>query len=191
MYDNVDYARSRLLETVIRDDKGKLIYVNNIAIDSKELIVDCNNLLTKNRKQLPLELCNLKPLPLGNIQYGNKCSYVSRIPMRRDWRQGTRPQNIIALDGNLLLRSLFDLGESLQNCVDNNYMNFEEAIDKSSDYRTIAFAKKFSLTYKNDAIVYLFYKHKFVGSFDKTFKTIMLEDNYNYLQEQIEREINA
>ena len=88
--DDWEYANSRLAGTIVRLD-DQPVFVHHIGhgmLAEVSKLDDIYNSYVTDGKQL-----NLVPVPLGMCNYGGMLSYLSRIPMRRDWKQGLRREN--------------------------------------------------------------------------------------------------
>lgn len=92
------YAKTRLEDTIVRLD-GKPVRVAEIS----ERTGNCHAFPLDGSVPVStnVDALNLKPVPLGwcNTKYG--ATYLSRIPQRRDWRQGLRNASIHSSMGNI------------------------------------------------------------------------------------------
>lgn len=93
--DDYEYAASRLEGTIVRL-RGKPVMVHKVTRDCEAKCTFISNGRRINSKVVDL---NLKPVSLGYVNYMGQASYVSRMPKRRDWRQGFRYSSIISLCG--------------------------------------------------------------------------------------------
>jgi hypothetical protein len=98
-YDTAEYAHSRLAETIVR--LGELpVYILSVVNDGNSIVVNYNNIMEDEPpKTAPLSDFNLDPVPLGYVNFKGKSTYLSRMPMRKDWRQGMRIINITDING--------------------------------------------------------------------------------------------
>lgn len=89
MYVDSDYAVSRLHGTLVRH-KGRAVFVREVEEDMMCVIQDGLNGRSSN---VHLDDLNLASPPLGLVNFNGEAKYISRLPMRNDWRQGVRPHN--------------------------------------------------------------------------------------------------
>lgn len=99
-YDTADYAGTRLIETIILynsrpvkvglcTQKGKDIAIQAVDMESGELVIDT------------LDKFDLNPPPLGYVNLEKTCMYMTRMPMRKDWKQGLRKNNMTSSTGQM------------------------------------------------------------------------------------------
>lgn len=150
-YDTVEYARSRLVETIIR--LGNIpVMINQVSGEDDNIILHYESLLNPSNDQAPLSQFNLDPVPLGYVNYKARASYLSRSPMRRDWRQGARMINIVDNDGfsprgmpyRVIAQTMMGSFPKWKNCL--------ETI-ASKDIVSVAFHRDFCVQ-KNGTITY-------------------------------------
>lgn len=86
-YKDLTYAAGRLVGTIIRRN-GIPILVTDLGPHGCYF----KNMLTGATEQdvYPSNSFDITPVPLGNANYNGKSYYLSRIPMRKDWKQGLR-----------------------------------------------------------------------------------------------------
>jgi hypothetical protein len=178
--DNIEYARQRLLGTVVRHNNEPFI-VSKIGITGVVLGAYLTNALEP--VQVDLDDLNLEPVPLGYVNYNNSSYYVVRKPMRRDWRQGLRMANIAFIGP----AGFHDLPhKSIRKTILGEYPKIEAAVAKlRGGVDKIAFSRHFALTSNLD----LEYKGNcLVGKYDKVFT---LEEPFKYLTEHLMETIYA
>lgn len=157
MYGNdYDYANSRLEGTVVRL-KCKPVYVHNVTRGMKAIV----SYLSKMDDYFVVEAeeLDLKPVPLGYCNKRGYATYLMRMPMRRDWRQGTRLANMTT-KGELPI-GLFN-NRDLEDVVLNNYPTLKEclkAISKGT-CRSMAWCREWAIGLGN----VLLYKTEPVGT---------------------------
>lgn len=203
MYDDIDYARTRLLNTVIRDNNGEPIMVRDLGYDEDDdgIILIFNFLSDPYSAygRINLYEANLKPVPLGylNTSYGSS-HYLSRIPVREDWRQGLRPNNMGVQskynfsDNNMYSETIFmEFLPQLGKVIRGEYPSFEESLDRvvNQKYEHVAFSRKFSI-YRglvDDNKFPLIYKGThIIGNITKDGKIDKIYDDKKYLSEYLE-----
>ena len=96
-YTSIDYARDRLLNTIVRVS-GDPAMVTNIYGDNT---VEYQDLYDSSYKVAPLGEMDLDPVPLGYVNYKGIATYLSRIPKRQDWKQGLRDGNVRRVGGGI------------------------------------------------------------------------------------------
>jgi hypothetical protein len=174
MYDDAEYARSRLLTTYVRY-KQTVVKVLDI---NEDMTCDVQNLKTGRMMRTSVEKLNLKSMPLGYVNFNRNCGYLSRIPKRHDWRQGIRAANVSS-------RELINKG--LVNTVYNIYPNFYAALEEVSTGRcnTLAFSREFCINREFS----IFYKT--MGLVGKVVdKKPVLHKNFFFLDEALQEAIN-
>jgi hypothetical protein len=169
MYDTGEYAGTRLNGTIVML-KRKPIYVEHVycdktvkgyALDKIKRIVECH-----------LDDLAVLDFQLGFVNTSSGAHYLSRKALRHDWRQGLRPNNIMAVpycgrvDHSLIAT-----------CLRHRYPSFATAVAvvKSGDVLSCAWCQDFALT-STDKILWKNYE---VGTIGDT--SIRLEPNFRFL----------
>lgn len=161
MYEEADYANNRLRETVVRLKDGTPILIHECRSDR----VSYSPLkVWDDREDMEIKTCKMKdldidPVPLGYCNIQGKALYVTRMPMRQDWKQGLRKNNICLSNGQKFPASIGTLADTIR----GNYPSFTEAImklktsvnknpfNRSLDKPTsIGFARDFSVLDKGE-----------------------------------------
>lgn len=96
-YDTADYAATRLVETHIMY-KGQLARVVSCAQFGGQIVIGYE-LVTGGVGNAFLPEFDLNPPKLGYVNHSGVAYYMTRMPMRKDWKQGMRNSNIIANTG--------------------------------------------------------------------------------------------
>jgi hypothetical protein len=93
--DNIEYAKKRLCNTLVRLKDGSPFFVIKILSDeSKEKT--CVGYVAGNFVQTcSTNDLDLTPVPLGFVNFVSDCSYAKRRPMRRDWKQGLSMNSLV------------------------------------------------------------------------------------------------
>lgn len=120
--DDWQYADSRLNNTIVRYE-GKGVFVNKVM--KKGALI--TSLRGGDGNVVNLDDLDLTPVKLGFANIGNAISYLTRMPMRRDWRQGLRVGNFTSVYGtpadlvnyNALADTIEGIYPTLQECVDS------------------------------------------------------------------------
>lgn len=180
VYEEADYANSRLAGTIVRL-KGIPILVERIVGDKAWY----HKLSNTELKACKLNDLDINPVPLGyaNTLFG--ATYVTRTPMRQDWRQGLRRQTIrtiperIEVDFASLERTIMGVYPTLKECQ-------KQLAADPFGVQTMAFSRSFAV----DRTDQLYYKGRFnigkVGLFGYN-----LADKFDWLRETVEEEMLA
>lgn len=121
--EELHYAQQRLNNTIIRH-MGKAVSVLNITDEKGDALrVSSVELLTDKLISDKVENYDLTPVTLGFVNGKRSISYVARTPMRKDWRQGLRRENIRALYNDLNWDA-----KALARTIENEFPTVEEAI---------------------------------------------------------------
>ena len=151
---NLDYARTKLIGTIVRLD-GRAIQIEDLS----GKVAYYHYLTDDEKKQLscPIKDIDITPVELGYINYNVDTYYLTRMPMRRDWRQGLRQLSCITPTNKRIDVPMSAVGKAIENI----YPKFEEAIEKiGKGFKSIAFSRNFAVT-SSGAIQY---KERFYGS---------------------------
>lgn len=137
--EDYEYAHSRLTETIVRLN-GEPVFIHNV---SPGMVVQYNRLDGNG----DLALCkadqlDLRPVPLGYCNYNKHACYLTRIPMRRDWRQGLRRGNFISLSGTAAERIPYDV---LRQAILGDYPTFAAACEAVKKIKSIAWHRHWAV----------------------------------------------
>jgi len=160
-YDNVEYAAKRLDGTLIRKNDGSPFVVIETFLTGNSVVCSGNNLLSGEGEIVDLSALDLTPVPLGFANIEGKMIFVCRKPMRRDWKQGLSPNNLVLYGAEKRGFSF----SSLVNTILNKFPTFEEClvyVNKTRN-RSMAFSRDFGITSK-DGGPYLIYRKYSVGT---------------------------
>lgn len=179
-YDTVDYAKSRLVETIIMKGKEPVMVLAVQGTDDK-IVVVYNSLLGNkdDLKNCLLSECDLNPVQLGYVNHKISAHYIMRSPMRRDWRQGLRMLNLVTSDGENPRGVSWS---SIANTIVGSFPTFKSAIERlnTSERKRIAFHRDFSMA--RDGV--LEYKGLItVGTVNMTNGNVMIDDGTKWVAE--------
>lgn len=89
--DNPEYAKQRLVGTIITHN-GKAVNVANVRKVGGNKPLEVSSIAILNHEPVidSIENYDLTPIKLGFVNHGADTVYVTRMPMREDWRQGFR-----------------------------------------------------------------------------------------------------
>lgn len=180
MYTEAHYAKSRLIGTIVRVNlTDEPIYIENVynPEGSDVIEVKCRNIYTKDSPKLTYRLSelNLKPVRLGYVNDMGRAYYLTRMPMRRDWRQGLRANNMKVVNGISQPNFM-----SIINTIKNIYPSYGVVIDTRDMYSSRAFCREFSVATDN-----LLYKGRSVGKIGEDDMPILNEKS-QHLKELLE-----
>jgi len=186
-YDTAEYARTRLNETIIRY-KGAPVMVHDCQQDGKLIRVAYTFISGDDEgvHHASLDEFNLDPVPLGYVNFKNNAHYLTRAPMRRDWRQGLRMMNIFDPEG----ANPRQIGwKAVAETIVGKFPTFSSAIGKlqtsleSGRASKIAFHRDFSLNTRG----VLEYKGMFnVGEVDIATRFVTINDRSSWCREAFE-----
>jgi len=190
--DNIDYVAMRLNGTVVRWKK-ELLYVNNIEWRGEYLYADGSVVSKEEAGGMEeagtrLDNLDLSSPVLGNTNLGGGAVYLHRQPMRNDWRQGLRRENLVIMAGGVLKPfgniQLYALYQPIFNIYDS-FANCHKRISAQRKKRvSIAFSRVFSI----DKELNLWYKSReIVGSCGKGFP--VLGRRYTWLKEVLDYDV--
>lgn len=171
--DNIEYARTRLLSTIVMY-KGEPVYIQGISGRGKTEFT-----YLKDHKA---DICHVDELDLvgqnklGYINFEDSSYHIVRKPLRNDWRQGLRVGNI-AFTGP---QGFYELPRrEFRNTILGIYPSFQQAAESvlGGAYK-MAFSRNFAVSQGNQ----LWYKERVVGSYDKLAN---LQEKFKYLTESL------
>lgn len=190
MYDDPQYAESRLAQTIVRKEDGDPVTVEGVfRNDDGEIICNVYDHRVKLFKHQPLNRLNLKPMPLGYINSGAFPSYLSRRPRRQDWRQGLRRANLSS--GRFLLEVTSLPQIFLDNIIDGKYPKISTVLRRIRAEQVFgnAFSRSFAIvdgSYQREPLE-LHYQNRIVGTVSPD-GVPTLTGNNTYLTERLEHD---
>ena len=176
--DNVEYARQRLNETIITH-QGKAVMVVDVNKQGakKPLLIISTEILTGKQIADSIDNYDLTPVKLGFVNAKNNVGYVARKPLRNDWRQGLRANQVIvpySSSGKFFI-DFKDIAKTIEGIF--------PTIEEIRDMKMMrAFSRDFSVD-KNDDIYYRAFGK--VGNFiDKT-RNFLLDAKFFWVEERL------
>lgn len=191
MFDNdLNYAKTRIVDTWLLDSAGKegLFYISEITSSGTNSLEDGvihvkdtkGKSLTKNIKDLRFNI--------GSLGWVND-RYLSRVPLRNDWRQGLRHSQVMEFtkDGSGFISSSYFYRniEGVSKAALGVYPSFHSALDQvEEEGLTNGFSKHFAVTsnYK------LAYKGIVVGKITSK-DSPELDSNYEFLEQELKANV--
>lgn len=137
--DDYEYAHSRLSETIVRLG-DKPVYVFKVSPGMLVQYAFLENL--EDIKVCDIDELDLHPVPLGYCNYNKHACYLTRMPMRRDWRQGLRRGNFTTLSGVSAERIPYD---SLHQTIVGDYPTFTACLEAVKKVKSIAWHRHWAL----------------------------------------------
>lgn len=137
--DDYNYAHSRLQETIVRIGANP-IYVYSVSPGMMVQYAELEDLDAK--KVCYVKDLDLKPVPLGYCNYNKYACYLSRMPMRRDWRQGLRRGNFISSGAVHADRIPYS---ALKKTILGEYPKFIKALESVGKVNTIAWHRHWAV----------------------------------------------
>lgn len=180
------YAAERLVGTIVRAN-NKAVKINNIGIAGD---VDFTYLTMNKRDIGKLENLDITPVPLGFCNYNGGISYLSRCPVRQDWKQGLRSRTLRSSNRNWGPDDIpFKV---IGKTIENDYPKFEDIfkILESDKVHAIAWCRDFAI----DKNLNIFYKAILepIGKFlDIKERRFSLEKRNRWVEESLVEAINA
>lgn len=179
MYDCEEYASSRLVGTlVLHEDKA----VKVLSVGGSLTCLVCYVAGEEEGEQFRVDLSelSLKSPALGFVNFGNRCGYLVRKPMRHDWRQGVRPNSVQDLHrGNVTF-------STIGKCMEGVFPTFKEALVRIEDgVPEVAISRDFSIVRRGGV---LRVKYKWYGKVGRLNKNgVALDDKFNHLKKCVEK----
>lgn len=190
-YQDPEYACERLSGSIVRYG-GAPVYVDHIDNEGYATIIPCG-VQVPFVKHVEYQELDLTPVPLGNVNTPHGVVYASRVPKRRDWRQGLRENNltvygVVGFGDRLSLR-----GQAVTNTIMGIYPSFKESVEKvvCDEVVAVAFSRHFSVS-KGEGGLTLHYREKEVGTIEISVEGTPLhkwKEEYSYLQEMFQEEV--
>lgn len=194
MYTNDDlgYVKGRLLGTVI-SHRNKAVLVNNVVKNSakKPFTIASMEILTDKEIADTLDNYDLVPVPLGFVNLDNDWNrkksgaiYLSRTPIRQDWRQGFRMhQARFEYNDKGILPDLKSVAETIEGI----FPSLDEAAERAKQAGRTAWTRHFAVN--NDGGI-LYRGFGLVGSFlnikDREFK---LDEKCHWVEDRLKQVI--
>jgi len=184
-YDEPAYAADRLVGTIVRY-KGKAVKINNIIPDGS---VELTYLTVNKRDLVKLKDLDITPVPLGFCNYNGSTTYLSRSPVRQDWKQGLRSRTMRSSSPHWAPDEIpFKV---IGKTIENDYPSLENVIVhlKEGAVESMAWHKDFAI----DKIGNIYYKTVgIVGAFlDFKERRFQLAKEYRWVLESLEEAVNA
>jgi hypothetical protein len=172
MYDNPNYAATRLNNTIVML-KRKPVLVLCVDMHLRALVTYD----VKNHTRAFLVSCkelNVTNLELGFLNKGKHCQYMARRTLRRDWRQGLRPNNVHSTQGETAMSDIVAV-------LKHRYPSFKVAVGKVEQGKVVSCAWCPDFAIIKGGLVK--WRYEVVGKYDKG--GITLGNKYKFLTSQL------
>ncbi len=193
MFNNdAEYAKSRIVGSYMR---GKTQLYKILDIVSRDNLLDKAVILALDQEKQTVQL-KIKELQFsfGKLGYVNDvnsgiASFISRLPLRRDYRQGLRAYQLVSHrgggTGGISENWLEQNTKSVFKCLNSSFPELTKVIELSEEYNgDIAFSKNFALSSKYK----LLYRGFVIGDLTKNDK-FKLNQNFNFVEEEFVKEV--
>ena len=127
--DDYEYANTRLAETIVRLGENP-VFIHAVGIGMRVVYSLLSQIDEAEPKAVDLAELDLSPVKLGYINVRGGCDYLTRYPMRRDWRQGLRRGNFGAIGG--VLDPMRINYKDLDKCIRGEYPTFAKVLAAKS-----------------------------------------------------------
>lgn len=187
MYKDYNYANQRLINTIVRLNNIP-VFIIAVNHDGSTLYYEVGG--SGEHKSEHLDNFDLKPMPLGYVNYDGASTYLQRMPLRRDWRQGARAHNVNSSNLDFNTRTILN-SRAFVKCVLNEYPTFKKCFHEvyEDGHRSSSFSREFALVRSGDADkCNVQYKGKRIVG-EATLDGVVLAERFKYLQETLDEVI--
>lgn len=177
------YADTRLRGTIVKH-RDSPVYVESVDSEGRHAVATVFTLSSelRERQRVRVDDLDLTPFELGYLNYSGMACYLSRQPVRRDWRQGLRSQNMISYTGT----HAHDIpNHALNPLLTNNFPSFRECMDRIAAGDSSA---SWNRNWAVDSEMNLLYKWGQVVGMVTT-DGPQLNESSQYLREQLEESL--
>ncbi len=184
--DDLEYARRRLQETLVRLDNGRPIRVSGINSAKGKFVCNYDDLATQLQSTCFIEELDLTPVPLGFFSYTKQASaFCVRKPTRKPV-QGLSSCNIHIY--NTLNYEYHFSWQFLLQPILNSYPKVEEAINilkNPGHVGTVGFSREFAVgREKPNTPMHIIYRIHKVGAVDNG--NLKLDEDKMFLSQHLE-----
>jgi len=169
--DDWEYANSRLAETVVTHNERPFFVYNVRDGVANGYYLDHPANCTVDAKEL-----DTIPVKLGYANFNGKCYYLTRVPKRRDWRQGLRRENMYSIPSQgIRVLDWRVIGQTIL----GKYPTFKKCVQVARTGKQLAWHRQWALSG-----VGVLYRGELVGRVDEE-GNITLDKEFNYLKEAL------
>lgn len=173
------YASSRLCGTIVRH-KGNPVMVESISYTGHATV---STVVTHKQYETHLDELDVSCPEMGMLNTLGRLKYVVRMPMRRDWKQGVRRNNVKdILHGTRLT------DKEIYRVIRGNYPSYAEAICKTmeEDY-PVAFHRHWAVSLDGDRLKLLYKWYGTAGYADEDGTNIQLRNRDTFQFKNLEQ----
>jgi len=145
MYKEPEYAQSRIGGTIVLYGKVP-VYVESVEHDMTCIVrLDLDS---ERVKSIPFDDLNVLAPKLGFINSNGRAFYLSRKPLRNDWRQGLRPNQVVIITDKRVEGRVSH--SMIMNCIKGEFPSKLKAVGMlNAGWRSVALSRELCL-YKKD-----------------------------------------
>lgn len=185
--DDVRYALNRLVGTMVRY-REELVSVTNVLFNGNDKPLQVYSEGVRSGQQYNAEIgeYDLTPVPLGfiNLVRRKNVNFLSRIPIREDWRQGLRQNNARTLWG----LNVWD-DEAIARTVENDFPTIEQLRgDLKGEEQLGAWHRDFALDGQNN--IYYRTEGK-IGQFIGDSREYLLDGPFIWVEESLKEALDG
>lgn len=182
-----EYASTRLDGTLVRlAGTGEPVMVQTVSVLGTVTVTPYGKSRDTHEYYVKLDELDVHPVPLGYVNCGGDATYISRMPMRRDYKQGLRGNNAWSSGRN------FDAlpHAAVRNCIMGRYPTFEKAWKdvqigpNAVRMKMLAWGRRWAV--RSDGVIY--YRGEEIVGQVVDGKPMLLA-GYTYLQELLEESL--
>lgn len=185
MYDDSDYANSRIRNTVVMWKRSPVFVFEVLPnLDVKvSKIQDHGNKVNRKCYLVPLGDLNILDFNLGYVNNGTACHYLYRRALRRDYKQGLHRGNVGPRYGGV---SPHEIAQALR----NRYLSFSKTLEKvmqkaDDDYICNAWCSDFCI----DCMGCVLWRGMMVGAYSNGI--IQLELTFSFLKSTLKESLDG
>lgn len=181
-YKNIEYAANRLSGCIVNTIYNDPVYV--IGLSDEDDKFSCLRLKDSDVIALMNDELDITPVSLGFVNLRYTVSYLARMPMREDWRQGLRSNNVV----NLLGPRFSEIPKKrLYSTIVGSYPKLPSCLRfvAGDGWKMRAFHKHWAVNSAGQ----LWYKNSVVGKVEG--KELVLSDKFSYLSKKLEVDSGA
>ena len=181
---SIEYVRGRLTGTYVTHTKMGLCHIDEVTTRNGGSYHLHGSRLSDDEvfSGVPIGEFNLSSPTLGYSSDEGSAVFVSRLPLREDWKQGLRGNNLVISQKGSMTRPRHNLKSLLKGCILRNYPCFYEAVESVEDiYESRPFCSQFAVHSSGE----VWYKEKTpIGTLDTECR-IKLDGKFFWMKEQL------
>lgn len=187
---DLSYVQHRLNKTVVRVPSiAKVGLIGTVQLGPRGVEVTTDWDVPGKEKVAYFDLSdlNLESPPLGNVTFDGDSYFTCRKPVRNDWRQGLRHDNLACLSNRLGVSGIPHPLSFIQQPVYNLYCKLSAAFGMVEDiYKGVAVSRHFSVS---DSLEILYKSSSRVGRVNSDNGKVTLNEDSEWLAELFNEEV--